>query len=50
MNKDIIKQNISKLVEKYQRVAEAGKIKTYNEIYKLYGITEEEIKRIKKNK
>lgn len=31
MNKQEAKQNISKLVEKYQRIAEAGKIKSYNE-------------------
>jgi len=31
MNKQEAKQQIQKLVEKYQRVAEAGKIKSYNE-------------------
>ncbi|MBU1051741.1 MAG: hypothetical protein KJ718_04255 [Nanoarchaeota archaeon] len=31
MNKQKAKQQIQKLVEKYQRVAEAGKIKSYNE-------------------
>src|SRR3989338_11151228 len=31
MNKQDAKQQIRKLVEKYQRVAEAGKIKSYNE-------------------
>ena len=31
MNKQEAKQNIQKLVEKYQRVVEAGKVKSYNE-------------------
>jgi len=31
MNKQEVKQQIQKLVEKYQRVAEAGKINSYNE-------------------
>jgi len=31
MDKQKAKQQIQKLVEKYQRVAEAGKIKSYNE-------------------
>jgi len=31
MNKQEAKQQIQKLVEKYQRIAEAGKVKTYNE-------------------
>jgi adenine-specific DNA-methyltransferase len=31
MNKQEAKQQIQKLVEKYQRVAEAGKVKSYNE-------------------
>ncbi|MFH1612419.1 MAG: hypothetical protein ABIB46_01605, partial [bacterium] len=31
MNKQEAKSQIQKLVEKYQRIAETGKIKTYNE-------------------
>jgi type I restriction-modification system DNA methylase subunit len=31
MNKEQAKENISELVKKYQRIAEAGKIKSYNE-------------------